>query len=93
MEDIVSAVRVGHVYPSHAILGTALTDGKLQTIASDNPRGLLTWFDNDASGAKARKQASRRFPLVGLRVRHIRTELDAKAYSNRRIQEIVNAIS
>lgn len=91
VEDIVSAVRVGHVLPSHALLGTALTDGKIAALLSSGASDFVTWFDNDDAGRKARKQSARRLPLVGLRVRHVRTELDPKAYSNRRIEEIIDA--
>lgn len=90
VEDIVSAVRVGHVYPTHALLGTALTDGKLAAILRDRTDDrVLTWFDADAAGSKARQACTRRLPLVGLRARHLRTDADPKNYSNRQIEEIV----
>lgn len=91
VEDIVSAVRVGHVYPTHALLGTALTDGKLAAIlgSAGGAGSVYTWFDADGAGSKARQACSRRLPLVGLRARHLRTEKDPKNYSNRQIEEIV----
>lgn len=89
VEDIVSAVRVGHVYPAQALLGTALTDGKLGALTAAGVREVATWFDSDAAGSKARASSSRRLPLVGVRVRHVRTDKDPKNYSNRQIEEIV----
>jgi DNA primase len=79
VEDILSAARVGAVYPSVAILGTE-PRSVMQWIAKCDE--VVLWFDNDAAGHKARAKVEtvlRWIPSV--RLCDVRTSKDPKCYT------------
>ena len=87
VEDIVSAHKVAQVATSIPLFGTSINDNVVKKLLQLNrPVGL--WLDNDQYGLLARK-IGRLQALLGVPVRHIRTDKDPKEYSTLEIKEII----
>lgn len=82
-EDILSAGKVGQLYPAMAMLGT---DSLNLSIVS-KCKQLLIWTDNDAGGEKARRFIwSKLHWLPSLQVLDIKSGKDPKYYSTAEIR-------
>lgn len=100
VEDILSAVRVGRCIRTAALLGTAVSDAKVnelatvvRSLAGDETPRVCVWTDNDPAGHKARVHCIRRLGLQGIEVRIIKTPKDPKYYTNGQIKELIFARS
>ena len=92
VEDILSAIRVGRLVRTIALLGTS-SRGKIDGLWKDfglhsNPT-IAVWLDGDKGGRKGRNALARDLALQGANVIRINTPLDPKRYSNREIREIL----
>lgn len=88
-EDALSAIRVGRIVQSAAILGTSFGDGHLRRVfdlvAKPNPR-IGVWMDGDKAGEHSRVRIRRALTLCGAEVFAVRTKRDPKRYANREIR-------
>lgn len=105
-EDVLSAIRVGRIVPSVALLGTAVGTpkvGALVQAATVQDAGAVAieageetklrigvWLDADKAGRTAARRLARRLELLGHTALRIKTEKDPKRYSNREIRSILN---
>lgn len=103
-EDILSAIRVGRILASAALLGTAVGDAKVGALLETpviaeavakcrgkdvRPR-IGIWLDADKAGRIAARRLARRLELLGHSALRIKTDKDPKRYSNREIRSILN---
>jgi hypothetical protein len=88
-EDALSAIRVGRIVQSGAILGTSFGDGHLRRVldlaAKPNPR-IGVWMDGDKAGEHSRARIRRMLTLCGAEVFSVRTKRDPKRFANREIR-------
>lgn len=91
-EDILSAVRVGRLRSSFALLGTGTGDTQIAAILAASRNGevpVYLWLDGDRAGRVSSSKLRRTLELCGVRVLVISTDRDPKLYSNRVIHEIL----
>lgn len=86
VEDIVSAIRVGAVFPSMPLLGSYLPRQKLVRLARLYS-SLWVWLDSNKF--KEAQEISKQAKMLGLESRAIYTDLDPKCYSDDQIKEIL----
>jgi hypothetical protein len=87
VEDILSAGRVGQIYPSVAILGTE-PRSVMQWIGKC--REVVLWFDNDDAGRKAAAKVKGVLQwIINVKVNEIRTANDPKTYETADIIDIL----
>lgn len=86
-EDLLSAFKVGSAgHRAYAVMGTAIGQHTVARLLSF--RGtIVSWFDPDGAGTKARGQIQHALGRVGLSVRHIVTARDPKTYCLREIRD------
>lgn len=91
VEDALSAVRVGRVAPSVAVLGTSINERELEVLGEPcaRPKRVVLWLDGDKAGNQAKLKFKRRLELMGADVKVVNTPMDPKRYSNRQIQELL----
>ncbi len=105
-EDILSAIRVGRIVPTVALLGTSVSTSKvlsaLDVCAGRHSKAMAgtgfqdtglcigIWLDADKAGRTAARRLARRLELLGHSALRIRTDKDPKRYSNREIRSILN---
>lgn len=104
-EDVLSAIRVGRIVPTYALLGTSVGDAKVGGLLDivrkqhaplvgtgheENGVRIGIWLDADKAGRIAARRLARRLTLQGYSVSNIKTEKDPKRYSNREIKEILS---
>jgi hypothetical protein len=80
-EDILSAGRVGEVYPAMAMLGTDSFNWDIIMKCTE----VVIWSDGDAGGDKARMKIHKVLDWVDTRVIDVRTPKDPKAYTKKQI--------
>lgn len=88
VEDVFSMHKVAEVCQASALLGTSFrTDVAMLYLADAGPvEDVYLWFDNDAAGMKAQKQAEVGMTLLGFNVCKVRTQFDPKRYSRDEIE-------
>lgn len=88
-EDILSAVRVGRLYPCISTLGTTLT----YTVAMKyltRARKVYIWYDGDEAGVNGASKAAKVLTVLGVSYGIIKTNKDPKRYNNDEIKDIVS---
>jgi hypothetical protein len=84
VEDVLSAGRVGQLYPSVAILGTE-PRSVMQWIGQC--KEVVLWFDNDDAGRTARAKIEKVLRWIpSIRLLEVRTAMDPKKYTTREIR-------
>ena len=80
VEDILSAIKVGKVCNSIAIMGTNMTHNIAAHIAKTYANVIL-WFDSDLAGYACNSKAMNLLNIHGASPKSIRTTLDPKEHS------------
>lgn len=88
VEDVLSAIKVGRCTTAVSFLGSSINSSAYAMLRSYSRVRL--WYDNDPAGEKARSIYRRVFGGL-VPADDIRTPLDPKCYSTRKIQEILDA--
>lgn len=90
VEDILSCIKL-HLagYSSMAMLGTNVPL-PVSNLAAKYEH-VISWFDNDAAGSKARKKLQSSVGLVGVPVSHVITDKDPKYYSTTDMHEHIRS--
>lgn len=94
-EDYLSAYRVHRAgFASATLLGTKLSDKVLARLMNEE-RPVLVWLDDDEGrymsnpGQEAAATVVAKLRALGMAVRNVRTPLDPKKYSRRKIAELL----
>ncbi len=87
VEDILSAIRVGHSIRCVSIRGTSINTQRLLDVVNGTSEFIL-WLDSDKPGQDAARKWKNKLSWAGS-VRNIVTEKDPKCYSDKEIQEIL----
>lgn len=90
-EDLYSAAKIGYWVPDVlpvACLGTRISAALMERLLT--AKEVITWFDGDSAGDKARVEAARVLGLMEVPFRHISTTQDPKALSDKTIKELLN---
>lgn len=90
VEDILSAMRIGEVYPAIALRGTKLSDDQLLDLAKTTTN-FLVWLDNDLPGRQASDNIAAKLAWTGY-VNIIHSDKDPKYYSDTKIKEFINKV-
>jgi DNA primase len=99
-EDLLSAIRVGRITASSAILGTMHGPNKMETLlreaaanhairrerAKDLLPRIALWMDPDKAGEASRSRIAGPLSIRGAEVVHIRSARDPKRHSNAEIR-------
>ncbi|CAB4241359.1 putative DnaG-like primase [uncultured Caudovirales phage] len=87
-EDILSAMKVGRVTESWALMGVRLSQHCLTQIL-DNNREVVVWLDPDPPGQAGAHAIVRQLRAFGVPVRNLVSERDPKLYSTAQIKELL----
>ena len=90
VEDYCSAVRVGRLCNSAAVLGTHLSHPMINEIRSRWSK-VVVWLDGDAAGRKGSDRMAEQLQQVGMAVTNLSTDKDPKKYTNHEIREIIES--
>lgn len=90
-EDILSAIKVSRVCHATSILGTKLTEKRLEKLAAYN-HTCVVWLDSDKAGRDGARKVAASLKLLGVRVYMVHSELDPKAYNSDQIKEILKGM-
>jgi hypothetical protein len=86
-EDIISAMKVGEIYPTISILGASVNTPMVQFLL-DKSNKFVIWLDGDTAGATGTKKILCKLKMLAdLTV--IRTKHDPKFYTLSRITQIL----
>jgi DNA primase len=89
VEDILSAIKVGTVADAVSILGTNLTDARLDKIRTSGYKTIIIWLDSDAPGQAGAKLAKLKLQMVGLYPQIYTNEKDPKELSRDYIERVI----
>lgn len=90
-EDILSAIKIGLAgYAAISILGTGLTDGKIQRLLELSCRAYYVWMDGDAPGQSAATKIVNRLQIVGAQAVRVRSKFDPKVYERDQISAFLD---
>ena len=89
VEDIISAVKVGHITPTLCLFGSNISLKRLATLKLLGYNKVIIWLDWDKKeyAIKASQQAQ----SIGLQSRVIHTKLDPKEYTYLEIERVLHA--
>lgn len=89
VEDIISAMKVGHITPTLCLFGSNISLKRLATLKLLGYNEVIIWLDWDKKeyAIKAAQLAQ----SIGLQARVIHTKLDPKEYSYLEIERILHA--
>lgn len=88
VEDILSAIKGGQVLPFASVLGTKISDARINKIVARASHVFL-WFDGDEAGQDARVRYTKELKFQGVHVWNIVTPLDPKKYTVTEIRKII----
>ena len=87
VEDIISAVKVGHITPTHCLFGSNISLKRLATLKLLGYNEVIIWLDWDKKEYAIR--AAQLAQSIGLQSRVIHTKLDPKEYSYEEINSFL----
>lgn len=89
VEDLISAVKVGHITPTLCLFGSNISLKRLATLKLLGYNKVIIWLDWDKKeyAIKASQQAQ----SIGLQSRVIHTKLDPKEYTYLEIERVLHA--
>ena len=86
VEDILSAIRVGHTWPAAALLGTNLSRKNLLTLVRNYDK-IIVWLDSDKPGQAAAKKIIQQLRPYDIETANITTKEDPKCLFNSEIKQ------
>lgn len=87
VEDLISAVKVGHISPTLCLFGSNISLKRLATLKLLGYNEVIIWLDWDKKEYAIK--ASQLAQSIGLQSRVIHTKLDPKDYSTEEIRELL----
>lgn len=91
VEDMLSAMRVGWMFPCVALRGTSLSEEVISKFcAFEKHLTIYTWFDSDGPGQAAAKAFKEKLNWAGFLIKNIVSEKDPKMYSDDEIRMILS---
>ena len=88
VEDVISCIRLSYHTPACSLNGTSISDKDILNLKENYDR-IYLWLDDDKPGQEAAASLKRRLSNFFSEVILIRTELDPKCYTNRKIKSIL----
>ena len=91
VEDLLSAVKVGHITPTLCLFGSNISLKRLAVLKTLGYTNIIIWLDWDKRdyAIKTAQQAQ----TLGLQTRVIHTQLDPKEYSYEDIQQCLKSVT
>lgn len=80
VEDVLSAIKVGRGTHATSILGTTMTDERVEKIAR-TVKSATIWLDPDGAGVVGAKKAARQLQMQGIRTYMVTSDRDPKTYN------------
>lgn len=87
-EDILSAIKIGRVFPSASILGSHINDARTMKLVR-KWKEVILWLDPDKAGQEGMKDAANRLLMQGVTVSVILSEKDPKLHTLDEIRDYI----